>query len=141
LSADQTDVLSAADRQAIQELLARYNWAIDLNNGSDFAATFTPDGEFDSPTVRLRGRDELRRFASREGRPPRAPDERGQHWLTNIIVEGNANRANLKAYLCYQRREDGQIKTSTMGFYQDDLVKLEGRWHFASRRFRPWPPE
>jgi hypothetical protein len=141
LTADQADALSAADRLAIQELLARYNWAIDLNNGSEFAATFTPDGDFDSPTVRLHGREELHRFASGEGRPPRKPEERGQHWLTNILVDGNTDRATLKAYLCYQRREDGGIKTTTIGFYQDDLIKLDGRWHFACRRFRPWPPE
>ena len=138
---EQAEALSAADRLAIQELIARYNWAVDLSNGTDFADTFTPDGEFDSPTVRLRGRDELRRFGSGEGRAPRKPEERGQHWLTNIILDGHADRASLKAYVCYQRREDGEIKTTTMGFYQDDLVKLDGCWHFACRRFRPWPPE
>jgi hypothetical protein len=141
LTADQADALSIADRLAIQELLARYNWSIDLSNGLDFAETFTPDGEFDSPSVRLRGRDELRRFGSGEGRPPRKPEERGQHWLTNIVIDGNAQRASLKAYLCYQRREGGQITTSSMGFYEDDVVKLDGRWHFACRRFQPWPPQ
>jgi hypothetical protein len=63
-----------------------------------------------SPSVQLRGRDELRRFGSGEGRPPRKPEERGQHWLTNIVLDGNAHRASLKAYLCYQWREDGQIE-------------------------------
>ncbi len=138
---NRVETLSTADRLAIQELIARYNWAVDLSHGDDFAETFTPDGVFDSPTVQLHGRDELRRFASGEGRPPRKPEDRGQHWLTNIIVEGDGERATLKAYLCYQRRDDDQVKTTTMGFYQDDLVRLDGRWLFACRRFRPWPPE
>jgi hypothetical protein len=141
VAAESEDVLSSADRWAIQELIARYNWAIDLSDGAAFADTFAPDGEFDSPAVRLRGTAELRRFGSGEGRPPRPPEERGQHWLTNIIVDGTSARAHLKAYLCYQRRDGADIKTSTLGYYEDDLVKLDDRWRFACRRFRPWPPD
>jgi hypothetical protein len=140
VTTDQGDELSTIDRLAIQELLARYSWAIDLGQGEDFAATFTPDGTFDSPAIQLHGRDELQRYGNGEGRPARAPEDRGQHWLTNIVLAGTATRASLKAYLCYQRRDAARVIGTTLGYYQDELVKHDGQWRFAVRRFRPWPP-
>ena len=40
--------LSVEDRLAIQELIARYNHAIDGGDPDGWAATFAPDGTFES---------------------------------------------------------------------------------------------
>lgn len=51
--------LSLADRLEIQELIARYCWALDTRDGDAYAATFIPDGVFQGIGSRGRGHDEL----------------------------------------------------------------------------------
>ena len=47
-AANAAGALSAQDNFEIQQLYARYNIAIDGGDGEAWAATFTPDGAFQS---------------------------------------------------------------------------------------------
>jgi uncharacterized protein (TIGR02246 family) len=93
--------LTLADRLEIQELIARYCWALDTRDGDAYAATFVPDGVFDGVATRARGHDELRAL-------PRAlhPDQiETQHWVSNLVLEGDAQRAIAKSYVIAYRSD------------------------------------
>ena len=80
--------LSTDDVVAIQQLVARYNFAVDGGDPDAFAGTFTPDGEFGAGGQVMRGHDELRAFVvGRAGIAPR------RHLVSSIVVDGDGDRA------------------------------------------------
>jgi hypothetical protein len=152
--------LTADDRLAIMETLARYNQAIDghLPDAADaWADTFTEDGTFraisgargsgssrervasyqsgqtdDASIINLRGRDALRAFAASVHEAQRGPH---YHWVNNVIIEGDGDRASMT---CYLRVMDGKTPDSpeqatVTGYYRDELRKVAGVWKFESR--------
>ena len=121
--------LSLEDRLAIQDLAARYNVAIDSGDAEAWAATFTPDGSFESGGRTHQGTEALTAFA--KGFAERMAGAR--HWNNNILVEGEGDQASLHCYLLLMR--GGQVVTS--GRYEDTLRRVDGRWLFASRRVVP----
>ena len=131
--------LTALDRLEIQELAARYSWADDTNDGEGFAAVFTPDGVFKSARHNARGHDELAALG-RSIAPPRPAGI--QHWVTNMVVlDGDGESAHVRFYFVAHRvDEHGTFTTSSLGYYLDHVVKVDGRWLFAQRHFQPWPP-
>jgi len=32
------------------------------------------------------------------------------------------------------------VSSGSLGYYEDELVKVDGAWRFARRHFRRWPP-
>lgn len=121
--------LSLEDRLAIQDLAARYNVAIDSGDAEAWAATFTPDGSFESGGRTHQGTEALTAFA--KGFAERMAGAR--HWNNNILVEGEGDQASLHCYLLLMR--GGQVVTSAR--YEDTLRRVDGRWLFASRRVVP----
>ena len=134
--------LSAADKIEIQELVARYNRAIDGGNPDEWADTFTADGVFEGLVVgSFSGRDELLGFAQEFWRDPKYQEWWGaQHWTTNMIIEGDGDKATLFAYHI-MFTPDGQGATpALLAGYQDELSRVDGRWRFSKRKVIPWPP-
>ena len=129
--------LTLEDRIAIQDLVARYNWAIDTQDGEGVADTFVADGVFDGPTYQYVGREGLVRLGI--GRP-HGPTYGAQHWTTNMVVEGNAERVASRSYFIRQSIEGGVITAGPLGYYRDVIDKVDGRWLFARRSIRTWPP-
>ena len=81
----------ADDRQAVIDLVARYNDLIDRREAQAWAETFVEDGELrvnDMPPTK--GREALAAFCLAMG----APD--AHHWTTNYIIEIEAESASLK---------------------------------------------
>lgn len=135
-------MLTTEDRLAIQALYARYCATFDLGDADGWVNCFSPDGVFKSGKG-FRGHAELREFV--EGRlkaRPTAPNRNVQHWNTNLIVEGDGQRAKGMCYLLLagQSVESQQTVFAVQGTYTDDLVKLNGQWKFACREmFRDLP--
>ncbi|MEX2031233.1 MAG: nuclear transport factor 2 family protein [Dehalococcoidia bacterium] len=121
--------LTTDDRLAIQDLAARYNTAIDSGNGDAWAATFTPDGTFESGGRTHQGTDALATFAN--GFAERMAGAR--HWNNNLVIEGDGDQATLGCYLLLMK--GGQVLTSAR--YEDTLRRVDGAWRFASRRVIP----
>src|SRR5688572_18983256 len=72
------DVLrQARDRAEIEDLMWRYTRALDTGNGDAYAAAYTPDGQFSAGTQVTKGRDALKKLATRQppaaGQPARPP--------------------------------------------------------------------
>ncbi len=121
--------LSIEDRLDIQDLAARYNTAIDSGDAEAWAATFTPDGTFESGGRTHQGTEALTAFA--RGFADRMAGAR--HWNNNMIIEGDGDQATLRCYLLLMRA--GQVVTSAR--YEDTLRRVDRQWRFASRKVVP----
>jgi ketosteroid isomerase-like protein len=124
--------LSAEDRTEIDQLMARYNFAIDEGDADGVVSCFTADGEFFNKDETLaRGHDGLRAYISTLG-------GRGQmrHVTTSALPEGDGDTATCRAYctVLSTTPEDGHGIVAK-GVYHDDLRRVDGRWQFSLRRF------
>ena len=79
--------LPAADRLAIQRLLALGLRGLDAGDGEAVAACFAADGWFDAaPHGRFEGHEAIAAFV----RAHEAANEHGsRHWTNNVILEGD----------------------------------------------------
>jgi len=115
--------LSAEDRLAIGELLAAYCHAIDLGRWETLPELF---GE----TMGVHeGREGLRAFADLL----RSSGIRMRHYVTNLVVSGDGDRARAESYVLAFVGEPGTLRQTT-GRYEDELVKRGGRWAIRVRR-------
>jgi hypothetical protein len=123
--------LSTEDTLAIQQLYARYNYAIDSGNGSGWAACFTPEGTFtSSASGTVEGTGALETFATGFAQRLKA-----RHWTNNLVINAAEGGARGTCYLMLLRLGSGEHPTSilTTAIYTDELVKQGGEWKFASR--------
>jgi hypothetical protein len=128
--------LTTDDLVEINRLMAQYNFAVDGFDGAAFAACFTSDGRFfNGKELLAEGNEGLRAFP-----PTLARLGRIRHVTTSILAEGNGATAESRAYcqLLNSSKERG-IYIMTQGIYRDRLVKTDGRWRFAERRFEADP--
>lgn len=130
--------LTAADKVEIHELVARYNRAIDSGHAEDWAATFTADGEFEGVVGHYKGTAELVAFAEDYNSNPKYAEFRaGQHWVNNLIIDGDENEATLFCHQLMIRPGAGAAEINLMGWYDDRLRKENGAWRFTKRKVNP----
>jgi actinorhodin biosynthesis protein ActVIA len=119
--------LSAQDYFEIQQLYARYNIAIDGGDAEGWAATFTPDGVFNT----FVGHDALVNFVKtwRE----KLGGATRKHWNNNLQLTGNAKEASGSVYLLlvdFSTKPPSILATAT---YTDSLIKTKDGWRFTKR--------
>jgi peptidoglycan hydrolase-like protein with peptidoglycan-binding domain len=152
--------LTAQDYIEIQQLAARYAYAIDkcTNSGYDYADLYTPDGVFSvtdengvPATARFQGRD---RLAEADGGgkngcvdPKTVPDRYSMaHVVANHVVTPTPEGATGKSYLLVVGFGDPTAKEAARapvtayawGRYDDVYVKTAKGWRFKSR-VHVWP--
>ncbi|MFN0089338.1 MAG: nuclear transport factor 2 family protein [Acidimicrobiales bacterium] len=129
--------LDTADRFEIHELVARYNKAIDTGDADGWAATFTADGVFDGIAGVFTGREELAGFVKTYASDPQYADwAASQHWTTNLVIDGDGGEARLFAHVKMVKPEPDGGRIILVGWYEDELRKVDGRWLFAKRVVR-----
>jgi SnoaL-like domain len=130
--------LTLQDRFDIADLFARYAWCLDRRDIEAFGDNFAPDGAIDMPGVgRFQGREEVRRYARMLTDDPAYPGR--QHWIGQSLIEGDTSRCSVRSYAMVTRRSDsGASAILSLGYYSDQLVKLENGWVFGERVFRRW---
>jgi hypothetical protein len=137
--------LSAADRVAIHELIARFNWAADTGDAEAWAATFTPEGAFDGFIGRLEGRTAIASYLARLWSLNTDPDwasARGsQHWTSNLVLEGTGEEAVGRSHLLMITPAVAGPRLIVIGHYADRFRKVGGKWLFEERRLRRWPSD
>ena len=119
--------LSAQDYFEIQQLYARYNIAIDNGDAEGWAATFTPDGVFNT----FSGHDALVGFVKtwRE----KLNGATRKHWNNNLQISGNSKEANASVYLILVDFSTKPPSILTTATYTDSLVKTKDGWRFTKR--------
>ena len=124
----------AREKEAIAELIARYNWAIDHNDFQGWADCFAPEGIFDGMIGRYAAHGELDRFTA-EVKKLTANTPNLRHYVTSIQTEVNGNEARSRCFLMMtSTSKEGGTKIVIAGEYEDKLVKRDGRWLFTERK-------
>ncbi len=122
-----TPPLSAQDNFEIQQLYARYNNAIDSGDAEGWAATFTPDGVFNT----FSGHDALVGFVKmwRE----KLGGATRKHWNNNLQISGDSKEATASVYLMLVDFGTKPPSILTTGMYSDSLIKTKDGWRFTKR--------
>jgi len=124
--------LSTEDQLAIQQLYARYNHAIDSGDGAGWAATFTPEGVFNSASGTFTGGEQLAGFGNSFAQRLKA-----RHWTNNLVLDGDGRKASGTCYLLLYQLTPGQQPPANLvvtAIYKDELAKgPDGSWRFTQR--------
>lgn len=136
--------LTTEDRLAINDLLARYAWALDTGDVDAFVACFTAtavvvEEVFEEPD-RWEGADGIRRLAEHFRNVPNFPGR--QHHVSQLLVEGDGQRCAARSFvLVSECRGEPPYVIRFAGYYEDQLLKSNGRWLFERRMIRLWDGE
>jgi|TARA_B110000444_G_scaffold247274_1_gene269734 hypothetical protein len=132
--------LTAQDHEDIRQLLARYNFAIDLGDIAGWVSTFTTDGVFECLGLpasaplggRHAGTDQLSKYALKHFETNKG---RARHWNWNLVVDGTHDKAEMKCYLnAYSAGQGASAEFRVTGIYRDKLVKISDGWRFKERQ-------
>lgn len=117
----------------IQQLYARYAWALDDSCNEDWLACFTEDGSVESSLFgHFHGREELRRFLLKYQNAFKTMQLR--HLNSNLLVDIFGERAEGRCYLVLYSSRRGRADINAIGIYRDQLEQIDGRWFFKSRK-------
>lgn len=124
---------SAADeKDAIREQMALYCYALDACRFEDVAALFADDGEWTTSYGTAHGQAEIAALLdSNIPKPGEGPQRK--HYITNIIVRVDADRATATSDYLIVREGDGGLLPVMGGRYNDTFVKRDGTWLFARK--------
>ena len=124
-----------SDRLEIQDLFARYSFAIDDRDWDALDEVFTPDAQIDyAETGGAKGSfDEIKRWL------PVALERfpKYQHMVATTKLELNGDRASSRTILfnpMVHQNSDGSSQAFFIGlWYRDQLVRTDKGWRIAER--------
>ncbi|MBO9581695.1 MAG: nuclear transport factor 2 family protein [Sphingobium sp.] len=127
--------LTAEDRLAILDLMARYSWAYDDGNAEAYAAVFTPDGILaDEFSILGTGRDEIKQalklFIDQRG------SDLWRHYNDQHLFEVGPDRVRIRSYwMVVSTNISGESHVLGQGRYVTEVQRLHGEWLIARRTF------
>ena len=132
----------AEDRALIEDLQARYMFALDNKDYDTYVSTFTEDGILDIGEGDWKGREVIKEIL--ESIPSRElADEdttlhraTGRHNITNIVLKIEGDSAWGRAYWFHLSNNNPQRRgdLDNYGHYEDVMVKADGQWLFSKRK-------
>lgn len=133
------------DRALIEDLQARYMFALDFNDAERYVMTFTEDGVLDIGDGEMRGRDSIRKILARMPEPketaeakdaPKLRPATGRHNISNIVLKIDGDKATGRAYWFHYGNNNPQRTPGldSYGHYEDEMVKVNGVWLFSKRK-------
>ncbi|MES2698438.1 MAG: nuclear transport factor 2 family protein [Pseudomonadota bacterium] len=132
----------AADRAEIEDLMARYMFAIDYFDWDAYVATFAPDGELTFARGTTTGREAIRTavmdFSQGIGRFYHTADgapAKLRHVLLNsaIRIEGDRAWATTLWVEMANHGPNDEMKMGTYGIYEDEFSRIDGPWLIQRR--------
>ena len=132
----------AQDRAEIEDLMARYLFAIDYFDWDAYVATFAEDGELEFASGTSRGREAIRtavtNFAEGIGRFYHTEDGQPaklRHVILQSAVRVEGDRAWARS-LWVEMANHGpgdEMKMGTYGLYEDEFKRVDGGWLISKR--------
>jgi hypothetical protein len=132
----------AEDRAAILDLQGRYLFALDFRDAETYASTFTEDGVLNWARGDIKGRKAIAEYISsgmynpakdaKEGKWPAA----SRHFVTNQVIKVEGSTAKAVTYWFQATNNTADRATMVLGLfghYEDELVKIDGKWYFKKR--------
>jgi ketosteroid isomerase-like protein len=129
----KSTMISVDDKIVIQELITKYNLAIDNKNIDEWTNTWTDDGIWTTTFGEAKGKTELKNMFNQIINEFAGGK---RHVSTNIIIEDAStnNMINAKSYLTVIEAQKTPEVVAT-GVYSDTLKKDgSGKWKFFQRK-------
>jgi uncharacterized protein (TIGR02246 family) len=135
--------ISVEDRLLIAELMARYAFAIDLEDAEGYANNFTSDALLGMRTDRFHGHEEIKKHCREVWFGEKGTLHKRLHFNPqHVITEADGDSATVRSYsLIVERQSDEYRPIRVFGQYRDKVVKVDGRWLFRERIYEEWDPE
>ena len=129
------------DRIAVEDVMARYVWAVDSLDPDGYVAVFTDDAIIDSNGSVSKGHGEIRKIVTNlirrrdDNKAKGLPASNLYHVISNVrITFPKPGEAVHQSYWQTVRRDtDGKMTAAAMGRSQDRLLKRDGKWLIQSR--------
>jgi hypothetical protein len=134
----------AEDRAQIEDLEARYMYALDWLDVDAYAGVFAEEGILDWAHGRAEGREAIREEVRnmrayftrlREADAPERP-ARLRHFLTNMTLQVDGDRAKGRAYW-FEINNDHRGRwpyVAGYGHFESEFRKVDGQWLFTFRK-------
>jgi len=138
----QANLGTYEDRTAVEDVMARYVWAVDSLDADGYVAVFTDDAVIDSNGAISKGHAEIRKIVT--GLIQRRDDNKANglptsnlyHVISSVrITFPKPGEALHQSYWQTVRRDkDGKMIAAAMGRSEDQLVKRNGTWLIQFRK-------
>jgi uncharacterized protein (TIGR02246 family) len=130
------------DRVAVEDVMARYVWAVDSLDADGYVSVFTEDAVIDSNGSFSKGHAEIRQVVMgliqrRDANKAKGlPTANLYHVISNVrITFPKPDEALHQSYWQTVRRDnDGKMTAAAMGRSEDRLIKRNGKWLIQSRK-------
>ena len=140
--AAQENLGTYEDRTAVEDVMARYVWAVDSFDADGYVAVFTDDAVIDSNGSISKGYAEIRNIVTSlikrrdDNKAKGVPTANLYHMTSNVrITFPKPGEALHQSYWQTVRRDsDGKMIAAAMGRSEDRLVKRNGKWLIQSRK-------
>jgi len=124
------------DRIAVEDVMARYVWAVDSLDPEGYVAVFTEDAVIDSNGSISKGHEEIRKIVTSliqrrdDNKAKGLPTSNLYHVISNVrITFPKPGEALHQSYWQTVRRDrDGKPTVAAMGRSEDRLVNRKGKW-------------
>jgi uncharacterized protein (TIGR02246 family) len=138
----QENLGSYEDRVAVEDVMARYVWAVDSLDADGYVAVFTEDAVIDANGNISRGHEEIRKIVTglierrNENKAKGLPTSNLYHMIGNVrITFPEPGEALHRSYWqTVVRDKDGTMTAAAMGRSEDRLVKRNGKWLIQERK-------
>jgi uncharacterized protein (TIGR02246 family) len=142
LAAAQDNVGKYEDRIAVEDVMARYVWAVDSLDAEGYLAVFTEDAVIDSNGNVSKGHKEIGQIVPNlikrrdDNKAKGLPPSNLYHVISNVRISfPKADAALHQSYWQTVRRDkDGRMIAAAMGRSEDHLVKRKGKWLIQFRK-------
>lgn len=141
--AQSTPPLTVQDQVEIQQLAARFAFALDTRagDGNGLADLFTAEGELVGPRGSAKGHADLAALARRGVVSAERPAVDVSHFSMNHVIQPAAGGATGKEYVVVvhlgeDARPGGEF-SNIGGHYEDAYIKTPAGWRFKRREFIP----
>ena len=129
----------AEDRAAIEDLQARYLFALDFHDPDLYVSTFTEDGVLDYGSGEVKGRQAIKDVIAGMPNPKQVAGKRAgaaRHNISNIVIKVDGNKASGRSYWFHYSNDNPERRGVFDGFghYEDELVRVNGKWRFSKRK-------
>jgi uncharacterized protein (TIGR02246 family) len=130
------------DRVAVEDVMARYVWAVDSLDADGYVAVFTEDAVIDSNGSISKGHAEIRKIVTSliqrrdDNKAKGLPTSNLYHMTSNerIRFPKPGEALHQSYWQTVRRGKDGSMIAAAMGRSEDRLVKRNGKWLIQSRK-------
>lgn len=130
------------NRVAVEDVMARYVWAVDSLDPEGYVAVFTDDAIIDSNGKISKGHEEIRGIVMSliqrrdDNKANGLPTSNLYHLISNVRITfpGPDEALHQSYWQTVYRDKEGKMSAAAMGRSEDRLVKRDGRWLIQERK-------